>query len=257
MECAQAKTLLGAYIDGELDVRSSLEIEEHVKGCASCARALAGDRALKKGLSSSTLAYRAPAALRRRIVAATAEPAPSRWAEWRFARRPAWSAWRPLALATAFAAAAFVFTSGALHWGAVRRDDRIAQEVVAGHVRSLQADHLTDVLSTDRHTVKPWFSGKLDYSPPVEDLAAEGFPLAGGRLDYLGDRPVSALVYRHGAHTINLFIWPASGAAPARERDERGFRMVRWTAKGMTYWAVSDLGEDELSRFASLLRQRE
>ena len=249
MDCRQAATLIGAYLDQELDPRSSLEIEEHLKGCASCSGALAGDRSLKKGLHSAALAYRAPAALRLRVLAATAPQASSRLS--------AWLAWRPMTLAASFAALALVLSSGALHWGALKREDLLAEEVVAGHVRSLEADHLTDVISSDRHTVKPWFAGKLDYAPPVEDLASEGFPLTGGRLDYLDGRPVSALVYRHGGHTINLFVWPSSGESPERARAERGFRVVRWTRKGMTYWAVSDVNEEELSRFASLLRTRE
>jgi anti-sigma factor RsiW len=249
MDCAQAETLLGAYIDEELDLRTSLEIEGHLKSCASCARALAGHRALKKGLRSAALVYSAPAALRRRVLAATADRPPRRLS--------AWFAWRPMALSASFAAFVLILSSGTLRWRSLHREDALADEVVSGHVRSLEAAHLTDVLSSDRHTVKPWFAGKLDYAPPVEDLAAEGFPLAGGRLDYLDGRPVSALVYRRGGHTINLFIWPASGEASARARTERGFRVIRWTRNGMSYWAVSDLNEEELSRFTAFLQARE
>jgi anti-sigma factor RsiW len=124
-------------------------------------------------------------------------------------------------------------------------------------VRSLQATHITDVPSSDRHTVKPWFAGKLDYSPPVKDLAADGFPLVGGRLDYLDGRPVAALVYHRGGHTINLFVWPSPGETAERLSTARGFHTVRWTRGGMTYWAVSDLNENDLSRFVSLLNSRE
>ena len=249
MDCRQAGKLIGAYFDQELDPRSSLEIEEHVKSCASCARVLAGHQALRKGLSSAALAYAAPAALRRRLLAATSDPAPSRISEW--------LAWRPMALAASFAALVLIVSSGAPHWGSFHREDLLAEEVVSGHVRSLEAAHLTDVPSSDRHTVKPWFAGKLDYAPPVADLAAEGFPLVGGRLDYLDGRPVSALVYRRGGHSINLFVWPSSGDSAERERAIRGFNVIRWTRKGMSYWAVSDLNEAELASFASLLRTRE
>lgn len=249
MDCRQVETMIGAYLDQELDLRSSLEIEEHLKDCASCAQALAGGQSLKRGLRSASLAYSAPAALRRRVLAATAPRVPS--------RSSARLAWRPMTLAASFAALALVLSSRALHWASLHREDLLADEVVAGHVRSLEAAHLTDVLSSDRHAVKPWFAGKLDYSPPVEDLTAEGFPLIGGRLDYLDGRPVSALVYRRGGHAINLFVWPSAGDSPERARADRGFHLVRWTRNGMSYWAVSDLNEEELSRFSSLLRTRE
>ena len=246
MECRQAKTLIGAYADEELDPRSALEIEGHLKSCASCARALENHHTLKTALRSSELSYDAPTALRRRILDVTAAPAPSRLSSWLI--------WRPLILATSFAAVALIFSTGALRWRSDRAESLLADEVIAGHVRSLEAAHLMDVPSTDKHTVKPWFAGKLDYSPSVEDLAAQGFPLIGGRLDYLDGRPVAALVYRRAAHTINLFEWPASGETAPRARTERGFHLVRWTRGGMTYWAVSDLNEAELRQFAALLR---
>lgn len=249
MDCRQAETLIGAYLDEELDLRSALEIEEHVKGCANCARALASHRALREALSQSRLSYPVPAALRRRILAATAAPARSRW--------PEWLAWRPMTLTASLAAIALLASSGALRWRSIHREDLLVDQAVAGHVRSLEASHLMDVPSTDKHTVKPWFAGKLDYSPPVENLAAEGFPLIGGRLDYMDGRPVSALVYHRGGHTINLFVWPASGEASPSARTDRGFHVVRWTRGGMTYWAVSDLNEKELSQFAEILRSRE
>ncbi len=133
------------------------------------------------------------------------------------------------------------------------REQAIADAVLASHLRSLLASHLTDVASTDRHTVKPWFAGKLDYAPPVADLAAQGFPLIGGRLDYLGGRRVAALVYARGPHTINLFIWPANGDTTAGRLAEHGYTLIRWTVSGMTYWAVSDVDPVALTTFAQLL----
>ena len=247
MDCQQAVTLIDAYVDGELDVRSILEIEPHLNSCTSCGRALETRRVLGTALHAGNLAYSAPAALRHRIRAATKTTA----------SLSAWLHRRPLALTVSFAAVTLLVSTGTWQWRLVRQENLLAEEVVSGHVRSLEANHLTDVLSSDRHTVKPWFSGRIDYSPSVEDLAADGFPLIGGRLDYLGGRPVAALVYRRAAHTINLFLWPSSGEVTQRASADRGFHTVRWTGGGMTYWAVSDLNTGELSQFASLLRARE
>jgi len=136
-------------------------------------------------------------------------------------------------------------------------DDRLADEVVSGHVRSLLTNRTTDVASSDRHTVKPWFDGKLDFAPPVRDLTSEGFALVGGRLDYLDHRPVAALVYRHAQHPINVFVMPAADSArdvPPRERPARGFHTLHWTQGGMAFWAVSDVDAGELAKLAALLR---
>ncbi len=130
----------------------------------------------------------------------------------------------------------------------------LAQEVTASHLRSLQAEHLTDVPSSDRHTVKPWFAGRLDFSPPVIDLAAQGYPLVGGRVDYLAERAVAALVYRHDGHVINLFAWPAPAGSAADSAPqllhERGYQLLRWRADGMQLWAATDMASDELRAFA-------
>jgi anti-sigma factor RsiW len=229
------------------------------------------DDVLSQALRETATRHRAPAGLHRRLAASLAEAEADAAAD-----ATASAAVRPSAAPatpaggrgrawwlTAWLRGAATFAAGALAgllWAAyVAAPDAPAplpQEVVASHVRSLMADHLMDVASTDQHTVRPWFSGKLDYAPPVRDLAAQGYPLAGGRLDYLEQRPVAALVYRRQRHTINLYVWPAGAAAAGVELLSRqGYNLAGWRRDGMQYWAVSDLNARELSEFAQLLRQ--
>jgi anti-sigma factor RsiW len=215
------------------------------------------DLALSQAIKAQATRHEAPPALRGHICAALngAEPlraTPPYKRFWASLQRQ----WLGMGIAFAFGVIASL-TATVFH-AASSEQDRLSQEVVAGHVRSLMVTHLADVASSEQHTVKPWFNGKLDFSPPVHDLAEEGFPLAGGRLDYLNQRPVAALVYRRQRHTINLFVWPSSSTSsrPIRLMSRQGFNMTEWSDSGMQFWAVSDLNPGELQTFSQLLRRK-
>jgi anti-sigma factor RsiW len=193
--------------------------------------------------------YKAPAGLSRRVTAALREHDPSIAPDW--IAQSGWRRWARLAGAFACGLVASWFLLPLMQMN--EASNRLTADAVSNHVRSMMASHLMDVASSDQHTVKPWFNGKLMYSPPVRDLSAEQFPLAGGRLDYLDGRPVAALVYRHRLHVINLFVMPCQGVGPDAKTSSRdGFNVIRWCDDGMRYLAVSDLNAEELSRFAQL-----
>ena len=250
MDCRDVRSLLNAYSDGELDLVRHLQAEHHLAECTECAEREQGLRALRDAIASAPLYHRAPDALRRRVLAA---PEPVRPAT---GRRAGWSV-VPVAAGLAAAAAVLLTAGVILLRPSPSTPDRVTDQVLVAHIRSLQADHLTDVASSDRHTVKPWFRGQLDFSPTVPDLAPQGFPLTGGRLDYVADRPVAALVYLRRQHVINVFVWPAPGTdvEPARRTGRQGFHLVTWHQAGMAYWAVSDLNPEELDAFATLVHQ--
>jgi anti-sigma factor RsiW len=251
MTCEDARLLLDAHVDRELDVATDREVTRHLSECERCAREVESIRALKKALSESARA-RAPQALRRRIGNALGDsPVVDRARVTRAAR------WLPRSSAIAIPAAIAAVLALLLMPRMFRVDqgDFLVREVVAAHVRSTQVDHLTDVLSSDRHTVKPWFEGKIDFSPPVTDFPAKTFKLLGGRVDYLDDRPVAALVYQHGPHLINVFVWPSDGSERGPTLLTRsGYNLDHFSHAGMNYWIVSDMGVDEMQKLAALLR---
>jgi anti-sigma factor RsiW len=257
VSCKLTESYVPGYLDGELDLVRKIEMEQHLESCADCAREVESLQALRVTLRRSSLAYSAPAALRGRIESAVRSAAPGENRE----RSSSWLAFPMWQWATAFAVLALCAVAA---WRLVpalsgrSADQRIAAEVFTSHVRSLQADHLADVASTDQHTVKPWFNGKLDFSPPVEDLASDGFPLVGGRLDYLEGREVAALIYRRRQHVINLYVWPgAAGTISARSLAPRqGYNMMEWSRAGFHFWAISDVNPQDLSAFARLLEAR-
>jgi anti-sigma factor RsiW len=240
---------LDAHLDGELVAADAREIEAHIAQCPECARFRDGRLALREGIRAHTPMFQAPDELRQRVRATlqTAERAPARPP-----RRV--GLWRPLALAASLAVVALGSWNVALRRGS---GERLADEVFASHIRSLMPGHLTDVLSSDQHTVKPWFNGKLDFSPPVYNFAEQGYPLLGGRLDYIDGRAVAALVYGRRKHLINVFLWPATREpyGAARTRDHQGYHLLHWNATDYMYWIVSDLGPAELNEFAHLVQQ--
>ncbi len=240
MDCDEAEILLHALIDGELDAGHARDIETHIAGCPRCAASLAAYRQMSQSIAEADLRYTAPASLRRRIEASLPQqkPAPSR---------------RNVLRGFAMGSAVSALAATGLVAIVLRNDDeqRIMSEVVSAHLRSLQAGHLTDVISTDQHTVKPWFNGRLDVSPPVIDLTAQGFTLVGGRLDYVDARAIGAVVYRRRQHVINLFVaqTPNIERRSAKTETVQGFNIRRWSERGLNFWAVSDIGADELAEF--------
>jgi anti-sigma factor RsiW len=246
--CADMKVLMHGHLDGELDAANSFEVEDHLRTCSACGGEYQRLQALRATLRDDGLRYRAPDALRVRILGAiepapTARPAPANVRWWQ-------RLWRDRRLGLPAAA----FAAGlAMVLILPRQSLDLEQELVSEHVRSLMAGHITDVTTSDQHTVKPWFDGRLDFAPPVIDLASEGFALTGGRLDYIAGRAVAALVYKRREHLINLFIWPAEKTEGGVERVQssvnNGYNTLHWSGSGMTFWAISDLNPAELQEF--------
>jgi anti-sigma factor RsiW len=245
VSCPSMPELLHAYADGELDPMHTLEVEQHLQGCPACSRACDEIRALSASLQAGLPRFEPPGDLQPRIRAALRQgerrSIPSRW----------------VALAASLAVLALGLLGAGLLYLSPSAHDRLVREVIASHIRSQMADHLLDVPSTDRHTVKPWFQGKLDFAPTVADLSADGFVLAGGRMDYVNGKPAAALVYRRRQHVINLLAWPTEEADTQPQGDARqGFHVVRWRQGGLSWWAVSDLDAGELMKFARLVAGR-
>jgi anti-sigma factor RsiW len=243
MTCAESEILLHALLDGELDARHARDVEAHLERCPRCAAQLRGYRELQQAMPAAQLRFAAPMSLRRRIETALPS-APPRASSRR-------SVLKGFAMGSALSAA----IAATLLIAVIRTDSdqRVLGDVLSAHLRSLQGEHLTDVQTSDQHTVKPWFNGKLDVAPPVVDLTAQGFRLIGGRLDYVDGKAVASIVYRRRAHVINLFI--AQGAASDRHRAKlekvQGFNIRRWSAQGLEFWAVSDIDADELQEFGA------
>ena len=246
-DCAQWDLTLHGFLDGELDAAHSLQFEQHLATCEHCAAQLRRFQALKLMVGQKATRWRAPDHLRAQIVDTIARESTTDAARDTSAKtsRTGFSLlqfvkqWSFVPSFAALAASLFIVLAP------LKESASIQDEIVASHVRSLLANHLTDVATSDQHTVKPWFNGKIDFSPPVVDLAAYGFPLVGGRVDYIGGRVVAALVYRRNGHVINIFAWPGGNSAttiPAKE----GYNLVSWTEDGLNFWAVSDVATSEI-----------
>jgi len=258
MNCTDSRIYLPAYLDDELDVAESLRVQRHLSECGNCRQAQDEQLALRSALRDPDL-YALPSAdFSKRIEAAVRRAAkeearsqPSSWFESLRLGSFQWVA--------AAAALVIVTTVGVFFVTNSMRsshDQLVASAVLAGHIRSLQPGHLFDVASTDEHTVKPWFQGKLDFSPPVPDLSELGWILVGGRLDYVDGRPVAVLVYKRRMHNINVFLWPNHGSADdtIRQEDAQGYQILHWNGAETTYWVVSDLNKTELLGLAQALR---
>jgi len=248
MTCEETKPLIHAFADGELDLTKSLEIETHLQDCQTCALIQEEIRGLGLLMKNASFRFTPSSSFENRLrstVRREANEKPAKQSWWRWAMVAA----SVTVVVLAVWAALVIFKRPS-------SDTLVAQEVVSGHVRSLMAQHLMDVPSSDQHTVKPWFNGKLDFSPPVKDLTAQGFELRGGRLDYIDNRPVAALVYQRRQHLINIFVWPAKTGSKftTQASVSQGYNLIHWIDSGMEWWAVSDLNLAELQQLVQAVQ---
>jgi anti-sigma factor RsiW len=265
MNCEEAINLMDAYLDGELDPITNQAIEQHLRECHKCDQAYKFHGSLIRAIGNATPYYKAPAGLRERIqsslrdgIADRSPRSVSRGSQPLVTRKQAepqtvlvGAPWNWLALAAAVILAAIIASSLLPRLRQPSNEQFLATQLIASHVRSLMASHLTDVASSDQHTVKPWLDAKLDFAPPVVDLSTEGFPLIGGRLDYLNNRAVAALIYQRRKHFINLFIWPADSDSDKGQKTltSDGYQLLHWDGSPFNYWAVSDVSDADLQAF--------
>ena len=247
MTCDRMDTVLHGYFDNELDPVGATEFERHLEQCSECVNALDGLNSLHLSMNRAQLYEKAPAPFRNKVLASLGASRP-------VAIFQAGTAWRWLAAAAAILLAVYLGAQLVSSHRAGNYETVLAAEIVDAHLRSLQPGHLTDVVSTDQHTVKPWFNGKLDFSPPVQDFADRGFPLQGGRIDVIHGHSVAAVVYARGEHFVNVFIWPTdeNDAAP-HSGSQQGYRWIEWRKAGMEFHAVSDAAPSTLEQLHNLL----
>jgi anti-sigma factor (TIGR02949 family) len=247
MQCEEVRARLDMYVDDELAEAERGLLRDHLTGCGECGPEAAALERLRDGIRRSAPDYRAPEALRSQIRFALRQEAgasaPSRL------RASGW-----LAQAASLLLAVAVGSGGTFLILNERQENAVASEVIDGHLRSLLGTHLTDVASSDQHTVKPWFAGRSDVSPPAVDLSAEGFPLIGGRLDLVEGKPAPALVYKRREHVINVFVLPATKTDRSESLTRRGYSLRHWDEGDLGFWAVSDAGPAELAEFERAFR---
>lgn len=257
MDCNHVKRLLPVYIDNELSAVESLDVDQHLHDCSSCKREYTRHLALHHAVTHRATYHQAPAQLLTNVretldMNRTAAPTAS--------TKPSAKYWNWLPLGAAFASLLTIGIGLKLYFQPANEVTQLSQEMVAGYARSMITNHTTDVASSDRHTVKPWFNGKLNYAPMVLDLTGQGFPLVGGRLDYIAEQPVAVMVYRHRQHLINLFCWPATrtNLTPISPTTQQGYHLIFWTHAGMSYGLISDLNLADLTRLkVTILNQLE
>lgn len=251
-DCPEWRVMLHGFVDGELDPAHASQLQHHLATCPGCRVQIEEVRAARKTMNQEGVKWRAPAALRAEVLSmlafeeSVAAPLPPQRPQ---PQKHAWrraldflKLWSFVPSIAALAASLFFFAT------TPSQTLVLQDEILGSHIRSMMANHLTDVLTSDQHTVKPWFNGKIDFSPPVADLVKNGFPLVGGRVDYLGGRAVAALVYRRNGHVINLFIWPRNSRAQTAAVHD-GYNMEQWSDGGLVFWAISDVAPGELVRF--------
>lgn len=245
--------MIHGYLDGELDLLQTTEVKQHIDECEACQLNYRNQLTLRSSLQQRSLYFHAPDNLKKRIQLSLQE-------EVRTQPTPRAFRWGWVMMGASLAALLLI----GMVWKVLpllmypSSEELLVQEIVADHIRSLQiTDHLTDVLSSDLHTVKPWFNGKVDFSPPVKDFAFQDFRLYGGRLEHVNNRAVATLIYTHRSHYINLYIWPAQQEQTTEEVLVRrqGYNLLHWTSSGLRFWAISDLNVVELRNFAHLVQQ--
>ena len=257
MNCQECHDYIDAYIDNELDISSTILVKQHLRDCPECQQLLESRKAVRALLDNPQIRFEVPDSLFGRVQSAL--PVPRSAVKQRSGSRFV-IPWFTIPLALAATIAVMLGLAFLNQEGVIDRSqgNALAQEAISSHVRSLLATHLFDVPSTDQHTVKPWFDGKLKFSPPVHDFAERGFRLTGGRLDYLNGREVAALVYQRRLHIINLFIWPSESSrnTAAESFSKDGYNALHWAHEGFEFWAVSDVNAEDLRAFVDLEMQQ-
>lgn len=255
-QCTGWQLILHGFIDGELDAAHSLQLEKHIATCSHCADQLAKFQVQKKVVAQKGVSWRTPDHVRAQVLAVISRETATRArslseqidkdSDQKFKAIEFIKRWIFVPSLAGLAASLFLVMAP------IQDRSSIQDEVLASHIRSLLVDHLTDVATSDQHTVKPWFNGKIDFSPPVVDLASQGFPLVGGRIDYIGGRVVAALIYRRHGHLINVFVWPAPPVM-TNPVTRDGYHIANWSKDGLNFWAVSDVSADDILRLRQAL----